>query len=75
VDIYLIYKILEQINKIKYIGIIFYGYLLFREHKNYIEDKCLKLVFALFISAKITWVFGHEALKSMHRKNLTPDDV
>ena len=60
VEIYLNYKILEQVNKIKYLGIIFDSELLFREHINYMVEKCVKLIFALSRSAKVTWGLGHE---------------
>jgi len=66
VVLFLNYKILEQVNKIKYLGIIFDSKLLFREHINYMEEKCVKLIFALSISAKVTWGLGHEALKTIY---------
>ena len=66
------YKILEQVNKIKYLGIIFYNKLLFREHINYMEEKCVKLIFALSRSAKVTWGLGHEALKTIYTGGILP---
>jgi len=76
VEIYLNYKILEQVNKIKYLGIIFDSKLLSREHINYIGEKCVKLIFALSRSAKVTWGFGHEShLNHTHRRNLAPDVI
>jgi len=72
VEIYLNFKNLEQINKIKYLGIIFVSKLLFREHINYMEEKCVKLIFALSISAKVTWGLGHEALKTINTGGILP---
>jgi len=54
VEIYLNNKILEQVNKIKYLGIIFDSKMTVREHVNYVEEKCTKLIFALSKSAKTT---------------------
>ena len=66
VEIYLNNKILEQVYKIKYLGIIFDSELLFREHTNYMEEKCVRLIFALSRSAKLTWGLGHEVLKTIY---------
>ena len=38
----------------------------FREHINYIEEKCTKLIFTLARSAKITWGLKHKALKTIY---------
>jgi len=72
VEIYLNYKILEQVNKTKYLGIIFDGKLLFREHINYMEGKSLTLIFALSRSAKVTCGLGHEALKVIYTGGILP---
>jgi len=72
VEIFLNYKMLEQVNKIKYLGIIFDGKLLFREYINYMEEKCLKQIFALSRSAKVTWGLGHEALKPYTQEESCP---
>ena len=53
VEIYLNNKMLEKV-KIKYLGIIFDGKMTFREHVNYFEEKCTKLIFTLSKSAKTT---------------------
>jgi len=72
VEIYLNYEILEQVNKIKYLGIIFDSKLLFREYINYMEEKCVKLIFALSRSAKVTWGLGHDALKTIYTRGILP---
>ena len=54
VEIYLNNKILEQVNSIKYLGIIFYSKMTFRDHVNYLEEKCTKLIFSLSKSTKVT---------------------
>jgi len=60
VEIQLNNKILEQVNSIKYLGIIFdskmtFSKMTFRDHLNYVEEKCTKLMFTLSKSAKVTW--------------------
>jgi hypothetical protein len=54
IEIYLNNKILKQVNSIKYLGIIFDNKIIFRDHINYVEEKCTKLIFSLSKSAKIT---------------------
>jgi hypothetical protein len=39
-EIYLNNKILKQVNSIKYLGIIFNRKMTFRDHINYVEEKC-----------------------------------
>jgi len=53
VEIYINNKILEQVNSIKYVGIIFDCKMTFRDHVNYVEEKCTKLIFTLSNSAKL----------------------
>jgi hypothetical protein len=72
IEIYLNNKILTQVNSIKYLGIIFDSKLTFREHINYVEEKCTKLIFSLSKSAKITWGLKHEALKTIYTGGILP---
>jgi len=72
VEIYLNYKILEKVNKIKCLGLNFDSKLLFREHINYMEEMCVELIFALSRSAKVTWGLGHEALKTIYTVGILP---
>jgi diphthamide synthase (EF-2-diphthine--ammonia ligase) len=64
--IYVNNKILKQVNNIKYLGIIFYGKITFRDHINYVEEKCPKLILLLSKSAKIAWGLKHEAFRMKH---------
>jgi hypothetical protein len=48
------------------LGIIFDNKLTFREHRNYVAEKCTKLIFALSKSAKLNWGLEHEALKIIY---------
>jgi hypothetical protein len=71
VAVYLTNKAIPQVQKLKFLGIIFNYKLTFRYHINYIAEKCTKLIFALARSAKIKWGLGHKALKTIYKRNLT----
>ena len=66
IEIYVNNKILKQVNSLKYLGIIFDSKLTFRDHINYTEEKCSKLIFSLSRSAKITSGLKHETLKTIY---------
>ena len=72
IEIYLNNKILTQVNSIEYLGIIFDSKLTFRDHINYAEEKCTKLVFLLSKLAKITWGLKHEVLKTIYTEGILP---
>jgi hypothetical protein len=56
----------------KYLGIIFDSKLTFREHINYMVEKCTKLIFALSKSAKLNWGLKHAALKTIYTGGILP---
>ena len=56
----------------KYLGIIIDYKLTFRDHINYVTEKCTRLVFALAKSAKINWGLGHKALKRIYAGGIFP---
>jgi hypothetical protein len=70
-NIYLNNKRLTQVNSIKYLGIIF-DKMTFRDHVKYVEEKCLKLIYILSKSAKVTWGLKHEALKTIYTGGILP---
>ena len=72
IAIYINNKKLNQVNQIQYLGIIFDTKLTFREHINYIEEKCSKLTFSLARSAKIMWGLKHKALKTIYTEAILP---
>jgi hypothetical protein len=72
IEIYVNNKTLKQVNNLRYFGIIFDSKLLFSDHINYMEEKCLKLIFALSRSAKVTWGLRHEALKTIYTGGILP---
>ena len=53
-------------QSVKCLGIIFDSKLSFREHINYMAEKCTKLIFALSKSAKLNWGLKHAALKIVY---------
>ena len=63
IDIYLKNNRLEQVDKMKYLGILIESEFKFNEHTKYATDRCTKLINALSNSARISWRLGHEALK------------
>ena len=76
ISVYLNNKLLEQVQKIKYLGIIFDGKLNFREHVMYVSNKCTKLIHA-FIKVRKT-AMGTKPRSSLHhiqRSNFTTTAV
>jgi len=63
---------LLQVNSMKYLGIIFDHKLTFKEHMNYMAEKCTKLIFSLSKSAKLNWGLQHAALKSIYTGAILP---
>ena len=70
--IYLNNRPLIQVNSMKYLGIIFDHKLTFREHINYMAEKCTKLIFSLSKSAKLNWGLQHAALISIYTGAILP---
>jgi hypothetical protein len=70
--VYIKNKKLNQVNQIRYLGILFDNKLTFREYINYIEEKCTKIIFTLARSAKITWGLKHKALKTIYTGAILP---
>jgi 5'(3')-deoxyribonucleotidase len=72
IDIYLNNNHLEQVDKIKYLGIIIDSNFKFNEHIKYISDRCTKLINALSMSARISWGLRHKALKTIYDGVIVP---
>jgi hypothetical protein len=62
----------EQVDKIKYLGIIIDNKRKFNEHIKYITDRCTKLINALSKLARIAWGLRHEALKTINNDAILP---
>jgi hypothetical protein len=72
IKIYLNYKPLEQVNRMKYLGIILDNKFKFTDHINYAAERCTKLIYSLAKSAKISWGLTRGALKIMYKGALLP---
>ena len=72
VKIYLSNRSLLQVNSMKYLGIIFDHKLTFKEHINYMAEKCTKLIFSLSKSAKLNWGLQPAAPKSIYTAAILP---
>jgi ribonuclease HI len=70
--VYLNNKPLEQVQTIKYLGLIIDSKLNFREHIMYISRKCTTLIHALSKSAKLCWGLSHDALKTIYKGAISP---
>ena len=72
VSIYLNNKPLEQVNNIKYLGIIIDSKLNFREHIIQTSRKCTTLIHVLPKSAKLSWGLKHKVLDTIYKAAILP---
>jgi hypothetical protein len=72
ISVYMNNKLLEQVQKIKHLGIIIGSKLNFREHIMYISNKCTKLIHTLSKSAKQRWGLLHAALYTIYKGAILP---
>jgi hypothetical protein len=70
--VYINHKAIPQVQKLKYLGVIFDYKFLFREHINYVADKCKKLIFQLAKVAKLNWGLSHKALQTTYVGGIQP---
>ena len=66
VEIYLNNKFNPQLHSLKYLGIIFNNKSTFREHINYMAEKCTSLIFSISKSANLSWGLKYAALKTIY---------
>ena len=69
--VYINNKAIPQLQKLKYLG-IFDKKLLYREHINYVADKCKKIIFQLAKLAKLYWGLSHKALQTIYLGGIQP---
>jgi len=72
VNIYLNTKPLEQVKSIKYLGIVIYNKMNFREHIISATKKCTALIHTLAKSAKLNWGHKQEALNTIYKGAILP---
>ena len=70
--VYLNSKRLEQVQKIRYLGIVIDSKINFREHILYTSQKCSKLIHALSRSAKMNWGLRSKALYTIYKGAVLP---
>ena len=70
--IYLNNKPIAQVNRLKYLGIIYDNKLTFKENINYTANKRTKLIFSLSKAAKLNWGLNHKALKTIYLGGILP---
>lgn len=62
---------MEQVTT-KYVGVIVDNKFKFSEHISYAGARCTKLIYSLSKSAKVSWGFKHEALKTVYKGVILP---
>ena len=72
INIFLNFKQLKQVNKMKYLGIILDNKFKFNEHITYAATKCTKLIYTLSKSAKLTWGLRHNVLRTIYEGAILP---
>jgi len=72
INVYLNNKPLEQVTTMKYLEIIIDNKFKFSEHISYAAERCTKLIHSLSKSAKVSWRFKHEALKTIYKGAILP---
>jgi hypothetical protein len=72
IDIYLNNNHLEQVDKIKYLGIIIDIKFKFNKHIKYMTNRYTKLIIALSKSVRINWGLKHEALRTIYTGAILP---
>ena len=70
--IYLSCKKLDQVDKIRYLGIVLDKRFTFNEHITYTLEKCTTLVNSLYRTAKINWGLNHKALTTIYKGAILP---
>lgn len=72
ISIYLNNKKLEQVNTLKYLGIIFDTKFTFNDHIDNVVTRCTKLINILSKAAKISWGLTGEAMKIIYKGAILP---
>ena len=72
INIFLNFKELKQVNKMKYLGIILDNKFKFNEHITYAATKCTELIYTLSKLAKLTWGLRHNVLRTIYEGAILP---
>jgi len=72
ITVYLNNKPLDQVTKMKYLGIILDHKFRFNERIKYTAERCGKLIHSLSRAAKITWGIKHAAMYIIYKGAILP---
>ena len=72
INIFLNNKLLEQVDTMKYLGIVLDEKFNFSAHIQHVADRSTKLINALSKSAKLDWGLKHEALRTIYKCAILP---
>ena len=72
INVYLNNKKLEQVPKIKYLGIILDPKFTFKDHIVYVTERCAKIIHFLARAAKVSWGIKYEAKKTIYTGAILP---
>lgn len=72
ISVYINNRIIEQVQQLKYLGILFDNKLKFDKHIKQVSEKCIKLINALAKSAKLNWGLGTQALRTIYKGAILP---
>ena len=72
INVYLNNKKLEQVPKIKYLGIILDQKFTFKDHIVYVTERCAKIIHCLARAAKVSWGIKYEAKKTIYTGAILP---
>jgi hypothetical protein len=72
IKVYLNNKSLEQVIRMKYLGIIIDHKFRFQEHISYAAERCTKLIYSLSKMAKLSWGIKHAAIETIYKGAILP---
>jgi hypothetical protein len=72
IAIYLNNKPIQQVQRLKYLGIVFDRKLTFKDHINHVTSKCTKRIFSLSKAAKLNWGLNYKAMKTIYVGGILP---
>lgn len=72
ISVFINNRIIEQVQQLKYLGILFDKKLNFNMHIKQVTEKCIKLINALAKTAKQNWGLGQEALRTIYKGAILP---
>lgn len=72
ITVYLNNKPLEQVTRMKYLGIIIDHKFSFQEHTNYAPERCAKLIYNLSKVAKLSWGIKHLVIATIYKGAILP---